>query len=283
MSMKMVVPKGRMFEKVNQLLQDVGIQLQGSSRSYRPSSNDPNLEVKLLKSQNIPPLVALGQHDCGFAGSDWIDEQEAEVVKVMDLGFDPVRLVACIPEGWDWQEVKSRQIIVVSEYRNVSKRFLEAEGVAYTFLRSYGATEVFPPEDADLVIDNTSTGATLEANRLKIVATLQHSSTWFVADSRAMANSEKREQIENLALLFRSVLDGRERVLLEMNCTEAALPQLVDILPCMKSPTISKLYGQESLSVKAAVSTSKVKDLIPALLKAGATDILEMPIRKVIL
>lgn len=282
MVLKMVVPKGRMFDKVNDLLADAGIGLQGTARSYRPTTGDPNLEIKLLKSANIPALVALGQHDCGFAGLDWVEEQQAEVVKLLDLKFDPVKIVASIPESWDWEQVRRRRIIAVSEYRNLTSRWLESEGVSYTFLRSYGATEVFPPEDADLVVDNTSTGATLVENRLKIVGTLMSSSTYFIANPASMDDPERREQIENLLLLFTSVLNGRERVLLEMNCSETDLPGLIEILPCMKSPTIARLYGEEAFAVKAAVARGQVRELIPRLRKVGATDILEIPIRKVI-
>lgn len=282
MTLKMVVPKGRMFDKVSQLLADSGVNLRGTSRSYRPTTNDPNLQVKLLKSANIPQMVAQGRHDCGFAGLDWVIEQDADVEKILDLGFDPVRIVASIPEYWEWDEVKARQIIAVSEYKNITSRWLEKEGISYTFLRSYGATEVFPPEDADVVVDNTSTGATLVANRLKIVDTLMTSSTYFIANKEAMQDPERREAIENLQLLFTSVLNGRKRVLLEMNCSEENLPALVDVLPCMKSPTISRLYGQESFAVKTAVLRSEVKDLIPQLRKVGASDILEIPISKVI-
>jgi len=282
MKLKMVIPKGRMYDKVNQLLADAGIKVQGSSRSYRPTCNDSSLQLKLLKSANIPPLVALGQHDIGFAGLDWVKEQNADVEKVLDLGFDPVRIVAAIPEDWDWEKIKQRPIIAVSEYRNLCSNFLQEQDINFTFLRSYGATEVFPPEDADVVVDNTSTGSTLVANRLKIVAEVMCSSTWFIANKMALADPIKRERIEHLALLFKSVLEGRDRILLEMNCDENRLDELVDTLPAMKSPTIAKLYRQSGFSVKAAVRKSDVKDLIPQLIQAGATDILEMPIRKVV-
>jgi len=282
MKLKMVIPKGRMFNKVSSLLADVGIHISGSDRSYRPGCNDEELQIKLLKSANIPPLIALGQHDCGFAGDDWVKEQNAETLSILDLGFDPVSIVACIPEDWEWEQVKRRRIIAVSEYRNLCSQFLQKEGVDFTFLRSYGATEVFPPEDADLVVDNTSTGMTLAANRLKIIATVMKSSTHFIVDPRAMELPEKREKIENLEVLLTSVLEGRRRVLLEMNCPQDRLDDLVDLLPSMKSPTISRLYRQENFSVKAAIPKNLVKDLIPKLRQVGASDILEMAIRKVI-
>lgn len=281
MLLKFVLPKGRQFKSISQLLADSGIKLAGNERNYRPACNDPELEIKMLKSQNIPPLLALGQHDIGFAGKDWIEEQSADVVSVLDLGFDPVRIVASIPEDWDWEEVKARKLIAVSEYSNISSRYLEKEGIDYTFIRAFGATEVFPPEDADLVIDNTSTGTTLKENRLKIVATLMESSTQFIANPRTLDDPAKRNKIEDMVLLFQSVLEGRKRVLLEMNVDEGRLEEVVNTLPSMKSPTISKLYRQDGFAVKAAILKSEVRDLLPRLRAAGASDILETPIRKV--
>lgn len=282
MSLKMVVPKGRIFDKVNALLGDIGLHIQGAGRNYRPTSNDPDLEVKMLKSQNIPPLLALGQHDIGFAGLDWVKEQSADVEPVLDLGFDPVRIVACIPEDWDWEKVKQRRLIAVSEYRQLTCNWLESQGIDYQFLRSYGATEVFPPEDADLVVDNTATGSTLVANRLKIVDVVMTSSTWFMVNKQAMDEPWKRERIENMLTLIRSVLEGRKRVLLEMNVPENSLEAIVGMLPSMKAPTVAKLYQESGFAVKTAVPKSLVKDLIPQLLQAGASDILETSIRKVI-
>lgn len=282
MTLKMVIPKGRQFAKVVQLLEDVGIQMNGSQRSYRPVCNDKTLSVKLLKSQNIPPLVSLGQHDIGFAGQDWIREQDAQVVPLIDLGFDPVRVVACIPEDWDWNQVRRRRVIAVSEYRNLCCAYLQEQGIDFTFLQSYGATEVFPPEDADVVVDNSSTGATLQAHRLKVVDELMDSATVFIANPRALEHPAKRELIDNLVLLFNSVIEGRRRILLEMNCPDDRFEAIVAILPAMKAPTIARLYQQPGYAVKAAVPKEQVKDLIPRLRKLGATDILETPIRKVI-
>ena len=282
MVLKMVIPKGRMFDRVNILMNDTGVIIKGADRNYRPTSNVEDLQIKLLKSQNIPALVAMGQHDCGFAGADWVREQQADVVDVLDLGFDPVKLVACIPETWDWQEVKQRKVIAVSEYQNLCSGYLRDQGVDFTFLRSYGATEVFPPEDADVVVDNTATGSTLIANRLKIVDVIMTSSTRFIANRQAMDVAENRDRIENFALLFRGILAGRDRVLLEMNCPEDRVEELVALLPSMKSPTVAKLFGQSALSIKAAVPRTMVKDLVPKLREVGASDILEMDIRKVI-
>ncbi len=280
--LKLVLPKGRIQIAVQAALAECGITLSGAERTYRPSVNVDGIQVKLLKSQNIPPLLALGQHDCGFAGADWVKEQDADVVELLDLGFDPVKIVAAIPEDQDWDAIRQRPIIAVSEYRRLTTDWLKGLGVDFTFVRSYGATEVFPPEDADLVVDNTATGATLRANRLQIVETVMESTTRFLAHPAALEDMEKRESIENLVVLLRGVLASKKRVLLEMNAPPASLDTVVGLLPAMKSPTVSKLHREEGFSVRAAVPMSAVRTLVPQLLAAGATDILELPIRKII-
>lgn len=282
MTLKLVLPKGRINTKVLKLLSDCGIDLIGDDRNYRPNAYGFDLEVKLLKSQNIPSLVEMGQHDIGFAGIDWIEERNCKVEILKNLGYDPVRIVACIPEDWDWQEMQKRPLIVASEYKNISTRYLDKLGLDYKLLRSYGATEVFPPEDADMIIDNTSTGTTIIANRLKIVDTVMESSTQFIANTDVLKDPGKRKDIEDLLTLMQSVINGRERVLLEMNCTNDQITSIVDLLPCMRYPTVSKLYQDKGFAVKAAVKKSEIRELIPKLISAGATDILETAIRKAI-
>jgi len=284
MKLKMALPKGKISHKALELLADAGVHLQGVDRNYRPGSNAPDLEFKLLKSQNIPKLVEWGKHDCGFAGLDWIEEQSAAVDLYLRLGFDPVRIVACIPESWNWEETKKRPLLAVSEYENLCRRFMTQNGIEqYRFLRSYGATEVFPPEDADLVVDNTATETTIKANRLKIVGEVMESATHFIVHRRALDDPWKRERLEHLALLFQGILDARERVLLEMNCAdETQLEALCGLLPCMKAPTVSRLHHAEGFALKAAVPKKDIKNLIPKLRAAGAADILEMAMRKVI-
>ncbi|WMS87415.1 ATP phosphoribosyltransferase [Pleionea litopenaei] len=280
MTLKLVLPKGRINTKVIQLMKDMGITLVGDDRNYRPRAYGFDLEVKLLKSQNIPSLVELGQHDIGFAGQDWIYERRCEVEVIKELGFDPVRIVACIPEEWDWQEVKQRKVIVASEYKRIATDYLDRNGFDYQLLRSYGATEVFPPEDADMIIDNTSTGTTIRANRLKIVDKVMDSSTQFIANPQVLKDPGKRQDIEDLLTVMQAVLNGRERVLLEMNCSNQAIEQIVNLLPAMRSPTVSRLYNEEGFAIKAAVPKKDIQGLLPALISAGATDILETPINK---
>jgi ATP phosphoribosyltransferase len=280
MSLKLVLPKGRINTKVLKLLSDCGIELIGGERDYRPKAYGFDLDVKLLKSQNIPSLVEIGQHDIGFAGLDWIKERRSEVEILKDLNFDPVEIVTCIPEDWDWQEMQQRKLIVASEYKNISTDYLDRLGLNYQLLRSYGATEVFPPEDADMIIDNTSTGTTIRANRLKIVDTVMTSTTQFIANSQALQDIGKRRDIEDLLTLMQAVLNGRDRVLLEMNCGNDQINAIVDLLPAMRCPTVSRLYQDKGFAVKAAIRKDQIRELIPNLLQAGATDILETAIRK---
>mgnify|MGYP005812945067 CR=1 FL=1 len=280
MTLKLVLPKGRINTQVLKLLSDCGIELIGGERDYRPKAVGFELEVKLLKSQNIPSLVEIGQHDIGFAGLDWIKERRSEVEILNNLDFDPVKVVACIPEACDWQTLRSRKLIVASEYKNISTDYLDRLGLDYQLLRSYGATEVFPPEDADMIIDNTSTGATIRANRLKIVETVMQSTTQFIANSKALQDVGKRRDIEALMTLTQAVLNGRERVLLEMNCGNEQIESIVALLPSMRFPTVSKLYQDKGFAVKAAVRKNGIRELLPRLIDAGATDILETAIRK---
>jgi len=280
MSLKLVLPKGRINTKVLKLLSDCGIELIGGDRDYRPKAYGFDLDVKLLKSQNIPSLVEIGQHDIGFAGLDWIKERRSEVEILKSLKFDPVKIVTCIPEDWNWQEMRQRKLIVASEYKNISTEYLDKLGVNYQLLRSYGATEVFPPEDADMIIDNTSTGTTIRANRLNIVDTVMESTTQFIANSRALQDVAKRREVEDLLTLMQAVLNGRSRVLLEMNCGNDQINAIVDLLPAMRCPTVSRLHQDKGFAVKAAVRKDQIRELIPNLISVGATDILETAIRK---
>ncbi len=280
--LKIAIPKGKLQPAISELLVDIGIKLYGDARNYRPGCSDERLEVKLLKGQNIPSLIEIGQHDIGFAGLDWVAEQDADVEVINNLGFNPVQIVACIPEDWDVEELRQRPIIVATEYMTLAKQYLDKQGFDYQLIRSYGATEVFPPEDADMVIDNTSTGTTIKANRLKIIDTVYRSSTQFIANKDTLKNPQKRAIIDDILLLMNGVLNARERVLLEMNCPKSVVSDIVELLPAMRSPTVSELYNSDAYSIRAAIPTQSAPSLIPQLIAAGAVDILELPIRKAV-
>lgn len=280
--LRVVIPKGRIHDKVVELLAEAGINLQRSDRSYRPLVSDPEIEVKIMKPQNIPQLVQLGRHDVGFTGYDWITETRADVAEIMDLGFDPVRVIAAVPKesiGLDW---KNRRIVVVSEYENISRAYLDQQGYDYVFLRTFGASEAFPPDDADMIIDNTETGQTLEEHHLVSVAEIIESSTRFIANHACLRDTWKQDKIEKMRLLFTAILDARDRVMLEMNVPANRLEEIVRVLPCMRSPTVAPLFGDQGYAVKIAVKKSETARLIPCLKRIGATDILEYELKKVI-
>jgi ATP phosphoribosyltransferase len=230
----------------------------------------------------VGELLELGSHDAGFTGIDWIQESGADIEEIIDLGFDRVRIVAAVPADMDDAALKSKKLVAATESVNIAGDWLKARGYNYRILRTYGATEVFPPDDADMIIDNTSTGQTLKDNGLRIVAAILESSTRFVASKAAMADTEKRSRIEELAMLFRAVLDGRERVMLEMNLPAQGFEKIVAELPAMRSPTVSPLYGDGGYAVKIAVKKNEVPELIPRLKKLGAGDIVEYDLRKVV-
>lgn len=281
--LKMTVPTGRMQDKVLTLLKGLGIQFNQESRSYRPTSSDPAIEGKFLKAQNIPNLVALGRHDCGFAGYDWIVEQKADVVELLDLGFDPVRIVVAAPESLDLEKAQSeRTLVLASEYKCLAETYIDKKKLNSIFVRTYGATEALPPEDADLIIDNTATGATLNSNRLVIIDEVMRSTTRFICSREALENKVKRQKLEELVMLMKSSLAARKKVLLEMNVDKADFERIVKNLPCMKSPTVSELYQGSGYAVKIAVDKDEVPGLIPKLVAWGAKDILEYKLEKIV-
>lgn len=280
--LKILLPKGRIYENVVGLFSGAGITIKLPDRAYRPTVNQDDLEAKVMKPQNIGKLLELGAHDVGFTGRDWIEETGADVVEIMDLGFDKVRIVAAVPNEVDDTALSSRRIIVATEYEKIASRWLEEKKMNSLVVRTYGATEVFPPDDADMIIDNTATGRTLVENGLRIVDTIMTSSTRMFASKEAMADPDKKKKIMELKMLFEAVLDARDRVMLEMNVTKVRFQDLVTGLPSMRSPTVAPLYGDDGYAIKIAVKKSEVPNLLPKLKELGATDILEYDLRKVL-
>ncbi|MCL2805560.1 MAG: ATP phosphoribosyltransferase [Treponema sp.] len=279
--LRILIPKGRIFDNVSRLFAEAGFPVALADRTYRPSLGAPWLDAKIMKPQNVGELLEIGSHDAGFTGIDWIKESGADVEEALDLGFDKVRIVAAVPQDYNEEKLRSKKLVVATEYVNISETWLKSCGYQYRILRTYGATEVFPPDDADMIIDNTSSGQTLKDNGLKIIGTLLESSTRFVVSHSAMKNREKRSRIEELVMLFKAVLDGRERVMLEMNIPKEQFESLAS-LPAMRSPTVAELLGDAGFAVKIAVKKHDVPELIPKLKKLGALDIVEYDLRKVV-
>lgn len=284
--LKMTIPTGRIQEKVIDLLGRIGLDFSKSGRSYKPITSASGIRAKMLKAQNIPELVALGRHDCGFSGYDWIIERDADVVELLDLGFDPVRIVAAVPDAVANQPggVKGlgRPIVIASEYRNLTESYACKSGLDAIVLQTFGATEALPPEDADMIVDNTSTGTTLEHNRLTIVDELLRSTTRFICNKEALRNPAKRKVLEEMVMLMESSIRAREKVLLEMNVSNDAFDTVVKNLPCMRAPTVCQLYDEQGYAIKVAVPARDVPALIPRLVELGATDILEYRLEKIV-
>ena len=277
------LPKGRMEQGVLTLLADAGIRVRPSARGYRPDVGLPGAEAKLLKPQNIVEMLALGSRDVGFAGADWVAELEADVVELLDTGLDPVQLVAAAPVALlEGGRLPARRLVVASEYERMARRWIDAKKVCAEFVRSYGATEVFPPEDADVIVDNTATGTTLDANGLAIVDVLMPSSTRLYAHRAALDDPTRRRYIDDLVLLINSVLEARRRVMLEVNASAACLDAVVAVLPSMRQATVSRLFGDTGYAVKAAVPRELLPQVIPAVKAAGGTDVVVSALSQIV-
>jgi ATP phosphoribosyltransferase len=268
------LPKGRMEPGVLTLLGDAGIRVRPGARGYRPEVSLPDTEAKMLKPQNIVEMLALGSRDAGFAGADWVAELRADLVELVDTGLDPVEVVAAAPRALlDGGRLPARRLVVATEYERLGRDWIAARGLDAEVIRSYGATEVFPPEDADVIVDNTATGATLEANDLAVVEVLMRSSTRFYASPVALADPARCRRIEDLVLLLNSVLEARRRVMLEVNASAECLEAVVAALPAMRQATVAPLFGSGGYAVKAAVLRDRLPLVIPAVKAAGGTDL----------
>lgn len=272
---RLALPKGRMESGVLELLADAGIRVSLGERRYRPRLSVDGFAAKLLKPQNVVEMLHAGSRDVGFAGADWVAELDGTLVELLDTGLDPVSVVAAGPEAFAADGIpRDRSLVVVSEYLRLASGWIERRGLRARLVRSYGATEVFPPEDGDLIVDNTATGATLEANGLVVLDDLLPSSTRLYANPAALDDPAHRERIEDLVLLLRSVLEARRRAMLEVNVAPDRLDAVVAVLPCMRRPTVSRLHGEEGYAVRVAVPRDCLPTLIPAVKARGGTDVI---------
>ena len=287
--LKILLAKGRIYESVYELLSDVGISIHLPDRTYFPTTNQEDLAFQVVKPQIVSLLLANNKADMGFSGKDWVYENgcQDDVVEIMDLGFDPVRIVAAIPEARDFDKLLKAPVTIATEYQALSRKWVEEKKIDGTIFRTWGTSEGFVQDNDDsiaqILIDNTSTGSSLKANRLKIVDTLMESSTRMYASKTAMADPAKKQKIMELKMLFETVLNARNRVMLEMNCAEDKFDTLIKGIPSMKSPTVSPLFGGNGYAIKIAVKKSEVPTLLPKLQSLGATDIVEYELRKVML
>ncbi len=274
--LRLAIPKGRMQQQVVELLQDAGVRIISTVRDYRPAVSLDGCEAKLLKPQAIVEMLDQGARDLGFAGADWIGERQADVVELLDTGLDPVRIVAAAPiELLVDGRLPDRPLVVASEYVNLARDWAQRFGLADArILRSFGATEALPPEDADVIIDNVATGSTLKANNLAVIDEVSRSSTRLYASRAAISDPDLAQRIESLTTLLASVLAARQRRLVEFNIQTADLDRAVSTLPAMREPTISSLRDAGWCAVKIAVERDQLAEILPQIKSAGGCDII---------
>lgn len=288
MKLRLGLPKGSLQEATFQLFKQAGFNISVRSRSYFPAVNDPELEIVLMRAQEIPRYVYEGVLDAGISGLDWIMENEADVVEVADMVYakntsNPIRLVIAVADNSDIKSVSDLNgKRVATELVRVTQKYLKKNGVDALVEYSYGATEVKVPHLVDAIADITETGSSLKANNLRIIATILESTTKLHANRKSWEDPWKKEKLQSLAVLLQGALRARSKVGLKMNVPGAMLETILDVLPAMKQPTISQLVHSDWVAVEVILEETQVRDLIPALKRAGAQDIIEYPLTKVI-
>jgi ATP phosphoribosyltransferase len=288
--LSLALPKGSLEEQTLQLFADADLPLRKSSRGYNPTIDDPRVaKVKILRPQEIPIYVASGDFDLGISGHDWITESGADVVEIAELpyaktGAGTVKLVLAVADG---SPVQSGRDIppgsrITTEFPNITRAYFRKLGIPVEVCFSYGATEAKVPDFMDALVDLTETGSTLRLNGLRIVETILESTTRLFTNQAAWENPAKREAIEAIRTLLLGALEARGRVLLLLNTPAQCLDAVIAELPAMKRPTISRLHGTNDYSLSTVAEKRSVNVLIPRLKAAGAEDILELPINKII-
>jgi ATP phosphoribosyltransferase len=282
------LPKGSLEESTKNLFAKAGWKITTSSRSYKPSIDDPELDGRFVRAQEVSRYVEHGFFDCGLTGLDWIRENESDIVEVCDLIYSKVstvksRWVLCVPEASDI--TKPEQLAgkrVATELVGTVRRYFEKKGIAAEVEFSWGATEVKVPDLVDAIVDITETGSSLRANKLRIIDTLLETNTKFIANKASWADPEKRRKIETIALLLRGALEAENKVGLKMNLPKASLDTVVKALPALRNPTISQLSNTEWVALETIIDESVVREIIPQLKAAGAEGIVEYPLNKVV-
>jgi len=297
---RFAIPKGHLAEATFRTLERAGYIISGTERTYRPTINDPKIELKILRSQEIPIFVSEGLQDVGITGLDWIKETRADVEVLLDLEYSRVKLVVAIPKSWT--EIRSlsdllekflrenRTLRISTEYLNLSAEYVKANSVYQQFFGdvdplivtpwwrrgknpkvsvylSFGATEAKPPEDADAIVEVTETGASLEQNDLKIIETVMESTAVLIANKRSMKDESKREKIYDILTLLKGVVDGRKKLHIFVNVNKENLHELLKKLPALKGPTVSPLSDKNWYSVNTVIEKDRFLELLPTLRK----------------
>lgn len=284
------LPKGSLEAQTLQLFKEADLEVRRTDRDYNPRINDPRIgKVKILRPQEIPLYVQMGYFDLGISGLDWVQESGADVVEVANLSYSKtgdgnVKIVVAVhrDEPIDGVAAIRPGSRVTTEYPRITERFFADLGIPVRLFPSYGASEAKVPDLMDVVVDLTETGSTLKKNGLKIVGQLMESHTALLANREALRDPQKRREIDEITTLLLGVIEARHQVLLTMNVPAAALDNVIEVLPAMKKPTVGRLHGIDYFSIQTVVRKGLVNGLIPPLKAAGAEDILEIPITKIV-
>jgi ATP phosphoribosyltransferase len=289
--LKLVLPKGSLEKATLELFEaaDLGVS-RSSTVDYKASIDDPRIdEVRILRPQEIPRYVAEGVFDLGVTGRDWIEETASDVVSLGELHYSkatarPVRIVVAVPADSPYERVDDlpQGLRVSSEYPDLTRRFFEKKGIDADIRLSYGATEAKVPDIVDCIVDITETGRALRAAGLKIIETILTSYTELIANPISHQDPEKAHAMDQLMTLLQGTLEARGKVLVKLNVSEGDLDTVIELLPSMKSPTVSKLFGEGGYAVETVVPKNTINTLIPALKDAGASDIIELPLSKIV-
>ena len=289
--LRLVLPKGSLEKATLTLFDDADLAVRRASDvDYKAAVDDPRIEsVRILRPQEIGRYVAEGLFDLGITGRDWIEETGSEVVSLGELHYSkatarPVSIVLAVADDDPATSAADLHdgVRVATEYPELTRRFLEKQGIAADIRLSYGATEAKVPEIVDAVVELTETGRALKAAGLRIIETILVSHTELIANPAAWQDPEKRHAMTQLHTLLQGTLEARGRVLVKLNVGASELSEVIEILPSLRSPTVSKLFGADAYAVETVVPKDRINTLIPALKDHGATDIIELPISKIV-
>lgn len=289
--LRLVLPKGSLEKATLELFEAADLRVERSSTvDYKATIADPRIaEVRILRPQEIPMYVAEGMFDLGITGRDWIEETASDVVSLGELRYSkatsrPIRMVVAVPQDSPYEKVEDlpQGLRVSTEYLGLTGRYFEKLGIDADIRLSYGATEAKVPDIVDCIVEITETGRALRAAGLKIIGEVLTSYTELIANPEAAADAEKRHAMDQIRTLLDGVMEARGKVLVKLNVSDEDLAAVIELLPSMKSPTVSKLFGDGGYAVETVVAKSTINTLIPALKDAGATDIIELPLAKIV-
>jgi ATP phosphoribosyltransferase len=289
--LKLVLPKGSLEKATLELFEaaDLGV-TRSSDVDYKATIDDPRIdEVRILRPQEIPRYVADGLFDLGVTGRDWIEETASDVVTLGELQYSkasasPFRIVLAVPRDSTVERVEDLHngVRVASEYPELTRRFFEKRGIDADIRLSYGATEAKVPDIVDCIVDGTETGRAIRAAGLKIIDTLLTSYTELIANPASHDDPQKAHAMSQLLTLLQGTLEARSKVLVKLNVAASDLDAVIALVPSMKAPTVSELFGGGGYAIETVVPKNTINTLIPALKDAGATDIIELPLAKIV-